>query len=237
MPGSWQTRQVEMEGWYATLAIDQDTAVEALNRDYQPYAHILTNIKGLVLDIGGGAGLAGAYMDPDTEYIVIDPSLSWTTERWAAIRRRLSPHRTEFNFVLGTGENLPFPSQSFDAALAFWSLNHASNPGQCIAEIHRILKPCGRALLVLEDMEPAWIDILQLVRQALMRKLGRPVRNPLNWGSAKDVIWRKLSGQPWPLQSDHQRIVERELVHWLHGQFRVVNRSWIGGFLSYELEA
>jgi ubiquinone/menaquinone biosynthesis C-methylase UbiE len=236
MESSWRIRQEQMEEWYNDLATDQDKAVEALNGDYQPYAQILANLKGVVLDVGGGAGLAGAYMGPDTTYIVVDPSLSWMTERWALIRKRLTPQGAKPSFVLGIGESLPFSSGDFDAALAFWSLNHASSPGRCISEIHRILKPYGRALLVLEDMEPTWADTLQLVRQRLMRKLGHHVCAPLIWGSAKKIVWRKLSGQPWPLQPDHQRIVERDLGHWFQGQFRIVERCWIGGFLSYQLE-
>jgi ubiquinone/menaquinone biosynthesis C-methylase UbiE len=227
-----------MEEWYSELAIDHDRAVGMLSHDYQPYAQILGSLKGDVLDIGGGAGLAGAYMSPNTKYIVIDPSMTWLTDGWASIRRRLTPHGLRGSFVLGVGEQLPFSSGSFDAALSFWSLNHASNPEQCITEMHRVLKPYGRALLVLEDMEPTWADTIQLVHQRLTGRLGRHVQSPLNWGlSAKETVWRKLSGQPWPLQPDHQRIEGQTLRRWFQGRFRTVDRNWSGGFLSYELES
>ena len=41
--------------------------------------------------------------------------------------------------VVGIGENLPFPNESFDLAICTQVLNYTSNPFQVISEIHRIL--------------------------------------------------------------------------------------------------
>jgi ubiquinone/menaquinone biosynthesis C-methylase UbiE len=231
-----------MEEWYRQFITDPDTATSSLRKEYQPYAQPLARLRGAVLDIGGGAGLAGAFLTPDTQYIVVDPSAMWLTESWIDIRQRLSPAGgARPSFVSGTGERLPFLSGSFDAALAFWSLNHASDPRQCIIEIHRVLKPNGRVLLVLEDMEPTWSDIMQRGWQSLTRKLGLHVANPLAWHQAeiktlRETIWLKLSGKSWPLQPDHLQIKDLDLRHWFSQLFSVLDRNWSCGFLSYELE-
>jgi SAM-dependent methyltransferase len=252
MEMSWAGRQSQMEEWYRWFTNEHGNPVESLNNEYKPYIQILADLQGTVLDIGGGAGLAGAYMKPGTQYIVIDPSSIWLDESWTSIRKKLTPEGARPNFIMGVGEKLPFPSSSFDAVLAFWSLNHASSPKQCIVEMYRVLKPHGKALLVLEDMEPCWIDVARLSYQELKNRLGRHVDNPIDWHQdtiptiwptiggdvirSKATICYKLSGKAWPLQIDHLRIKDRDLRYWLHGRFRTVNRDWLGGYLSYELE-
>jgi SAM-dependent methyltransferase len=237
---SWQIRQLEMEEWYHHLAKDPQAAAGALRSEYQPYFGILSTATGVILDVGGGAGFAGAYLRPETEYIVIDPSTSWRAVEWASISRRLSTGGATPMFVRGIGEVLPFGANTFDAAFAFWSLNHAVDPQQCLAEIHRVLKTNGMALLVLEDMEPTWLDTLKRAWRSMRRRLGLRIQYPMHWhqGEAQTVqktIQYKLSGKPWPLQRDHLRITDNNLRRWLRGRFTVVDRSWEGGFLSYEL--
>jgi ubiquinone/menaquinone biosynthesis C-methylase UbiE len=242
MDTSWQSRQSDMEEWYRQLVAHPDTAASSLTNDYKPYIEPLAKLSGAVLDVGGGAGLAGAFLTPGTHYIVVDPSTMWLAESWADIRHRLSvAGGARPSFVSGTGERLPFSSSSFDAAIAFWSLNHASDPKQCVIEIHRVLKSHGRALIVLEDMEPTWPDIIQRAYQRLTSKLGLHVANPISWHQDKvktlrEAIRLKLSGKSWPVQPDHLRIKDDDLRHWLRQGFRVLDRSWKGGFLSYELE-
>lgn len=108
--------------------------------------------------------------------------------------------------------------------------------------MHRVLKPDGRALLVLEDMEPSWSDILRLAVQEANAALGRPPEAPLYWHqpdleTTKASAIHKILGRKWPLQDDHLRIQCRELESWLAGKFRIVRRDWVGGFLSYELRS
>jgi SAM-dependent methyltransferase len=237
---SWRTRQVEMETWYNNLAKDPQAAADALKLEYQPYVGILSTATGVVLDVGGGAGFAGAYLRPETDYIVIDPSTSWRAAEWASISRRLSTAGASPILVRGVGEHLPFPANSFDAAFAFWSLNHAVDPQQCLVEMHRVLKTSGTVLLVLEDMEPTWSDTLERAWRGVRRRLGWRARYPMHWHQGEIQTVRatfeyKLSGKPWPLQRDHLRITNSDLRRWLHGRFTVVDRSWEGGFLSYRL--
>jgi ubiquinone/menaquinone biosynthesis C-methylase UbiE len=252
MEMSWVSRQTEMEGWYKRFTKEHENPVESLNREYGPFIEILAKLQGTILDIGGGAGLAGAYMGPEVQYIVIDPSPIWLDESWSSIRKKLNPEGASPIFIKGIGENLPFPSSKFDSILAFWSLNHASSPKQCIVEMHRVLKPQGKVLLVLEDMEPSWNDVARLCYQELKSRLGRHVRDPMDWHQdtiptiqstikgdiirSKATIVYKLSGKAWPLQSDHLRISEDDLRNWLQDRFRTLERNWSGGFVSYELE-
>ncbi len=57
----------------------------------------------------------------------------------------------------GAGEALPFPPASFDAVTAWDVLEHVQNPEQVLAEIARVLRPGGHALLTAINRR-AWVD-------------------------------------------------------------------------------
>lgn len=48
---------------------------------------------------------------------------------------------------LADGESMPFDDHSFDAVYSFGVIHHTDNPAQVVSEIHRILRPGGRAIL------------------------------------------------------------------------------------------
>lgn len=235
----WQLRQATMEVWYDALAADEVGALEALAYELRPHAGFLSGLSGRVLDVGGGAGLAGMFLSQGVEYFVIDPSDTWTTATWSRIRGRMAPDGPEPCFLTGMAEEMPYPDGWFDAALAFWSLNHTADPARCFAEIHRVLRPEGRALIVLEDMVPSWTDIAKLALQEARGRLRVEARDRLHWhqdaiGASSESARRKLRGD-WPLQDDHIRISDREIGRWRAGRFSQERREWIDGFLCVEL--
>jgi hypothetical protein len=107
--------------------------------------------------------------------------------------------------------------------LGLWVLNHAAVPERMVDEAARVLRPGGTLLLVLEDMEPAWSDLLR-------------GRHPRGAPHARGAALRKLCAPfcPWPLQEDHVRIRERDLRGWLDHRFVRVRRGWMGVYLGYE---
>ncbi len=207
--------------------------------EYEPYAKVLSEYRGRVLDVGGGAGLAGRFLSPDADYVVVDPSDSWTGNDWKQFSRKFTGR--DFQFVIGVGEKLPFARGEFDAVISFWSLNHAQDPAKCLLEMHRVLKRDGRCLLVFEDMEPSLLDAGRLWRQERRERRGIAQKYPIGWNQAEiktasETARHKLARGIWPLQSDHIRITETSLRKLLPGNFRLVDRNWAGGFLSWELE-
>lgn len=52
-------------------------------------------------------------------------------------------------FMVANAEELPFRDSSFDIATAMGVLHHTPNIDKAIAEIHRVLKPGGRIILML----------------------------------------------------------------------------------------
>lgn len=223
----WGERQVEMEAWYRGLLADQAEAVYCFKHDYTPYAPLLATLSGRVLDVGGGNGIVRHYLPNVAHYISLDPSLDWLRADWASLAGAFPCLRTQPDFVRGVGEYLPFTPASFDAVLSCWSLNHASDPARVLGEVQRALKPGGRFVLILEDMEPAWRDINFLRVASQGGKYG--------WNAWWQKVQNRWRGRQWPIQPDHLRIREREIHQWSSPDFLVKRRQWIGQYLTYEL--
>lgn len=239
---AWQARLSEMETWYRDfLGLGRARVEEDLLWDYEPYALLLRTLRGQIIDVGGGAGLAGRFLSPGCEYVVVDPSPVWAEPEWRDISEEFNRGGVKPSFVTGTGEALPFSDAKFDGLLAFWSFNHAADALACVDEASRVLKPGARALIVLEDMIPGWGDVARLwIQELAERHLGRKRQFPIGWSQkgledAAATASFKLSGGRWPLQDDHIRIEDDAFQAELKGRFRVVDRNWKGGFLSYEL--
>jgi SAM-dependent methyltransferase len=221
----WEERQREMEESYRELMADPAEAILGYRSDYGPYGPLLSRYDGLVLDVGGGNGVARHYLPAEARYVVLEPSLEWLAPEWSGIAHAFPCLSQRPCFIRGTGEYLPFGAGFFDGVLSFWSLNHVSRPAAVIEEIHRVLRPGGRVLVVLEEMPPRWRELADGTFPA--PDLHARMRMVLQ------KLWAPLGG--WPVQSDHVRIGEEDFLEWASGGFEVLERAWIGAYLAFEL--
>jgi SAM-dependent methyltransferase len=237
----WTDRLSLIEEWYQDLVGDGYEVAEAeIDRWIRPHREYLSRLKGKVIDVGGGIGTIGRFLSPECQHVVVDPAGLWNRREWREFGQRFAPERSP-TFVEARGEDLPFADGSFDAAVSCCSLNHVDLPEPCIAELARIVRPEGRVLLVLEDMEPTWPDVLIGAARQFAWRLGLASERPPLWhassvGGVMHSAARKLSGRAWPVQPDHICIEERKLRRWLAPWFRITHRSWRGTLLTFELE-
>jgi SAM-dependent methyltransferase len=66
--------------------------------------------------------------------------------------------RTDFVDVVGTGEDLPFASASFDLVIATQVFDCFKDPHQAAQQIHSVLKPGGALLASIPSMAPQFSD-------------------------------------------------------------------------------
>ena len=96
-----------------------------------------------VLDVGCGTGAVIELLHekyPDAHYVGLD-----LTPDMIAVAQAKSLNGCEF--VVGDAEDLPFPANSFDAALSSNSFHHYPNPEKFFAGVARVLRPGGRLIL------------------------------------------------------------------------------------------
>lgn len=98
--------------------------------------------RGTVLDVGGWDFYLTILKRPD---ITFD---AWTNlergdERLPEIRH------FRYRTVIGDGEAMSFPDNSFDTALSIQALEHTFQPIRMVREIGRVLKPGGHAIFLI----------------------------------------------------------------------------------------
>jgi arsenite methyltransferase len=104
-----------------------------------------------VLDIGSGPGLLAASMGeavgPGGRVAGVDPSESMR----AMASARTAPAPMEF--VAGDACSLPFPDDSFDAAVSTQVYEYVADMPAALREVHRVLRPGGRLLVLDTDWD------------------------------------------------------------------------------------
>jgi ubiquinone/menaquinone biosynthesis C-methylase UbiE len=85
-------------------------------------------------------------------------------------------------YVLGTGENLPFASTSFDAVLIVTVLCFLRNPQDLIREAYRVLRTGGRLIVGELGRYSIWA-----ISRQIRGFLGNPVWRRARFYSAKEL--------------------------------------------------
>jgi SAM-dependent methyltransferase len=112
-----------------------------------PAAANFANTRGLrVLEIGCGIGTDGAqFAKAGADYTGID--LTDAAVELARERFQVSGLKGEFR--VADAERLDFPDASFDLVYSHGVLHHTPDIEAAVREIHRVLKPGGRAMVML----------------------------------------------------------------------------------------
>ncbi len=168
-----------------------------------------------VLEIGPGGGAHSAIFKlHDGSVTAVDI----TPERAMATGRKLA-------LIDGGGgrayqadaENLPFADDSFDVVYSNGVLHHSADTGRCLAEARRVLKPGGRAVLMLYARHSAvyWLNILPrgLIGGEMFR-----------WPEA-EWIGRVTEGKPrhGTTRNPYTRVYSETQIRDALGAFRVVS--------------
>jgi SAM-dependent methyltransferase len=139
---------------------------EIERRRYQTHYHLPALFASMdgegrqLLEVGCGIGVDAIQLARrGFEVTAVD-----LTENALEVARRFAARRgVSIDFRLGNAEALDFPDHSFDAVYSFGVLHHTPDIEKSVAEVHRVLRPGGTALVMLYHRE----SLVNLVHQAL----------------------------------------------------------------------
>lgn len=122
------------------------------------YRRVLTELRGWqrqgldqfrLLDVGCGTGTLATWclgLAGLASVTGLDMSENMIAKANAKVTDAVLRERMQF--VVGDAEHLPFPDHSFDVLTCCNSFHHYPHQDRAVAEMHRVLKPGGRIILI-----------------------------------------------------------------------------------------
>jgi ubiquinone/menaquinone biosynthesis C-methylase UbiE len=105
---------------------------------------LLAGLEGDVVEIGSGTGASLPYYERATRVVAVEPDASMAKR----LPNRLKEAKVPIEVVTAHAESLPFPDDSFDAAVAAFVLCSVEDQGAVLAEARRVLRPGGKLVLL-----------------------------------------------------------------------------------------
>jgi SAM-dependent methyltransferase len=145
---------------------------------------VCEGLQGEVVELGFGSGHnVPFYPDTVSRVAAIEPA----DVGWKLAGKRLNAATVPIERSGLDGQSLPFPDDSFDAALSTWTLCTIPDVRAALAEVRRVLKPGGQFHFVEHGLAPdegvrRWQHRLEPVQKRLFGgcHLTRPVLDLLS---------------------------------------------------------
>jgi len=152
-----------------------------------------------VLEVGCGLGTDGAqFAEAGADYTGVD----LTEAAVDLARTRFELFNLKGTFQTEDAEKLTFPDESFDLVYSHGVLHHTPDTQKAIDEIHRILRPGGRAVVMLYHRNSYNFR----VNISLLRRVGADL---LRWESGLKLV-HKITGEPIDSLRQHAALLRTE---------------------------
>ena len=170
-----------------------------------PIAADFQSARGLqVLEIGCGLGTDGAqFAEAGADYTGVD----LTEAAVELARQRFELFDLPGKFQTADAENLDFDNESFDLVYSHGVLHHTPETGKAVKEIHRVLRPGGRAVVMLYHRD----SYNYRVNISVLRRAGAHL---LKWEPGVKLI-NKITGEPIDSLREHARLLKTEKESYL----------------------
>jgi ubiquinone/menaquinone biosynthesis C-methylase UbiE len=105
---------------------------------------LLAGLEGEVIEIGSGTGASLPFYERASRVVAVEPDPGMAKRLPAKIAEAKIP----IEVVTTPAEKLPFPDETFDAAVAAFVLCSVGDQAKVLAEVRRVLKPGGKLILL-----------------------------------------------------------------------------------------
>lgn len=140
------------------------------------------------------------------------------------VKRRFALEGLPVDARVADAEQLPFADASFDVAYSFGVLHHTPDTQRAIDEIHRVLKPDGRAIVMLYHLHS-----LRVVVGGAVHFVRRLLRADARAGATIEDWIRVYDGAQNPLGKAYARSdLERMFARFPRRQYRVYHPVRLG---------
>jgi SAM-dependent methyltransferase len=187
-----------------------------------PAAADFSNARGKkVLEIGCGLGTDGAqFALAGADYTGID----LTDAAVDLARRRFDLFNLPGAFRTADAENLDFPDESFDVVYSHGVLHHTPDTVRAVQEVHRVLRPGGRAVVMLYHRD----SYNYRINISLLRRAGAHL---LRWNSGVKFV-HLLTGEPEDSLHQHAVRLKAERAYLNSEEFLSQNTDGAGNPLA-----
>jgi ubiquinone/menaquinone biosynthesis C-methylase UbiE len=152
-----------------------------------------------VLEIGCGLGTDGAqFAQAGADYTGVD----LTEAAVELARKRFELFNLPGTFRTADAEALDFADDSFDLVYSHGVLHHTPNTSGAIREIHRVLRPGGRSVVMLYHRD----SYNYRVNIGILRRAGVHL---LRWNAGQQLVHR-ITGEPLDSLQEHARLLRQE---------------------------
>jgi len=170
-----------------------------------PIAADFRAARGLkVLEIGCGLGTDGAqFAEAGADYTGVD----LTDAAVDLARKRFELFDLTGSFQTADAENLEFADESFDLVYSHGVLHHTPDTAKAIREVYRVLRPGGRAIVMLYHRD----SYNYRLNISVLRRAGAQL---LRWESGVKLVHR-ITGEPLDSLREHARLLQTEKESYL----------------------